>query len=544
MATPLRAGVLTAPFLALVLVFIAGWTGFGPQLTVFAQAASAWLMQSLGWLFMVVGIIAVVATVALYGLLGGIRIGGSEARPGHSAFTAIAIGVAASTSLGVLFWATAEPVYHVHQPPRSMGLLPLSLDAQTFALYASMIHWAVIANVMNALCMIVFGLTIHNLKRHPTLDGAIFRAEHARPVGSVLDSFLVFFATLMVVGAFASCAVALSGEMTRFGSNQPNAAALFAIALAMVFVIFVAGARPIRTIYAILARAALILMILMMVVTLLIGPSGDILGGGFFALWEMIWALPSMLSFTGLSNGDVWPQTWTMTHWGNAMLLAPLTGLFLSRAARGFQVGDAIFYFAIIPAAITMLWIMVFGGLAISIDEATNGSIWTAISQGSADDAAYRALWALPGGESLMIAFIALIALAFATFAAAMLHAVMRICAPGTDSDPAVGAARGSIASLWCVGLGLTGWGFASYGVGPVIDTLAKLGSLPALFVTVGFLIAALRLILRPRSLNTVKKPEPVHIDFDLGDVVANEIDGIEIDEDAAPRRRRRRKSA
>ena len=544
MATPLRAGVLTAPFLALVLVFIAGWTGFGPQLTVFAQASLAWLMQSLGWLFVVVGVVAVFAIIGIYGLLGSIRIGGADTRPGHSPFTAIAIGVAASTSLGVLFWATAEPVSHVHQPPGSMGLSPRSLDAQTFALTAAMIHWAVIANVMNALCMAVFGLTIHNLKRTPTLDGAIFRAEEARPVGSVLDSFLVFFATLMVVGAFASCAVALSGEMTRFGSNEPNPAALFALALAMIFVIFVAGARPIRTVFAMLARAALILMFLMMAVTVLIGPSADILGGGFQALWNMIWSLPSVLSFSGLSNGDTWPQTWTMTHWGNAMLLAPLIGLFLSRAARGFPVSDAIFYFSIVPAAITMLWIIVFGGLAISIDEATNGSIWAAMTQGSADDASYRALWALPGGESLMIGFIILLALAFVTFAAAMLHAVMRICAPGSDSDPAVGAARGSIASVWCLGLGLTGWGFASYGVGPVIDTLARLGGLPALFVTVGFLVAALRLVLRPRSLMTVKKSEPVHIDFDLGDVVANEIDGIEFDEDVPPRRRRRRKSA
>ena len=544
MATPLRAGVLTAPFLALVLVFIAGWTGFGPQLTMFAQGALAWLMQSLGWLFVFTGMLAVAATVALYALLNGIRIGGSEIRPGHSAFTAIAIGVAASTSLGVLFWASAEPVSHVHQPPTSLGLFPRSLDAQTFALYAAMIHWAVIANVMNALCMIVFGLTIQNLKRPPTLDGAIFRAEHVRPVGSVLDSFLVFFATIMAVGAFASCAVALSGEMSRFGSNEPNPAALFALALALVFVIFVAGARPIRTVFSMLARAALILMFAMMVVALLTGPSGDILGGGFQALWQMILSLPSMLSFTGLSNGDAWPQTWTMTHWGNAMLLSPLTGLFLSRAARGFRVGDAVYYFSIIPAFITMLWIIVFGGLAISIDEATNGSIWAAMTQGSADDAAYRALWALPGGESLMIAFIVLIALAFVTFAAAMLHAIMRICAPGSDSDAAVGSARGSAAAFWCAGLGLTGWGFASYGVGPLIDTLARLGSLPALFVTVGFLIAALRLVLRPRSLMTVKKSDPVHIELNVGDMVVNEIDGIEVDGDIPPRRRRRRKSA
>ncbi len=541
MATQLRIGVLVAPFLALFLVFVTGWLGVGPSLSNIADESLAWLMHSLGWAFVCVGVIAVAATIALYALLGHVRIGGSSLRPGHSGFSSVAIGVAASTSLGLLFWATAEPIYHVHQPPSALGFSPLTEDAQIFARYATMIHWAVIANVMNALCMTVFALTIQNLERRPTLDGAIFRADTVRPVGSVLDSFLVFFATLMAAAAFASCIAALSGEMTRFGSNEPNPAALFALALALVFVIFVTGARPIRTVFAVLARAALVLMIIMMAATLVIGPSTDILGGGLQSIWQMLLSLPSQLTYAGLSNADPWPQTWTMTHWGNAMLLAPLIGLFLSRAARGYRVSDAIFYFSIIPAGITICWIMVFGGLALSIDEATNGSIWTAINRGSADDAAYAALWSLPGGESLMIGFIILIALAFATFAAAMLHAVMRICAPGEDSDLSTAASRTSIATVWCAGVGLSGWGLASNGIGQVAEILARLGSLPALFVTVGFLIAALRLILRPRSLTEVKKPDAVKIDFDFGDVVHEEITDIEIDKAAKPRRRRRK---
>lgn len=544
MATPLRAGVLATPFLALFLVFIAGWSGYGPSMTAFAQASLSWMMGSLGWIFVVVGIAAIVAAIAIYGVLGSTRIGGAQTRPGHSAFTAVAIGVAASTSLGLLFWATAEPIYHVHQPPRSMGIVPMSDDAHVFARYATMIHWALIANIMNALCMVVFGLTTQNMGRRPTLDGMVFRGETASPVGSVLDGFLVFFATLIAVGAFASCTLTLSGEMTRFGSSTPNAAALFSVALAMLFVIFVAGARPIRTVYAMLARAALALMLLMMAATIILGPTGAILGGGLRAIWAMIWALPSMLSFTGLSVGDLWPQTWSMTHWGNAMLLAPLTGLFLSRAARGFRVSEAVFLFALAPAGVTMLWILVFGGLAISIDDLTAGSIWTAISRGGADDATYAALWSLPGGEALIVGLVVLVALAFTTFAAAMLHAVMRICAPGADDDPSTSEARASTATAWCLGLGLAGWGLASYGAGPVVDTFGRLGSLPALFVTLGFIIAAIKLILRPSSLTDAKKPEEKQFDFDLGDDFANELDDLDIDEALPPRRTKRRKSA
>ena len=192
---------------------------------------------------------------------------------------------------------------------------------------------------------------------------------------------------------------------------------------------------------------------------------------------------------------------------------------------------------------ITMLWVLVFGGLALSVDEASSGSIWAAIARGGPDDAAYTALWSLPGGESLMVGFVILIALAFSTYAAAMLHAVMRICAPGAEDSEAVGSARASVAIIWCAGLGIAGWGLASYGVNSVVETLARIGSLPALVGMAGFLFAALRLVARPGSLNVAIKPDPVQIELDLGEI-ADEIDEIESDLARAPRRRKRRKSA
>ena len=75
------------------------------------------------------------------------------------------------------------------------------------------------------------------------------------------------------------------------------------------------------------------------------------------------------------------------------------------------------------------------------------------------------------------------------------------------------------------------------------METLSRLGSLPALLVITGFLIAALRLAFSPGSLNITIKPDPVQIDLDLGEI-ADEIDEIERGVVRAPRRRKRRKSA
>ncbi len=539
METPLRAGVLAAPFIALALLFVAGWAGYGAVVATMAGMALHSVFDAVGWLFIWVGLGVIVVTVIVSMVIGDVRIGGRSGRPVHSAFGAVAVGLAASTSLGLMFWASAGPLHHVNAPPASLDLVARSLDAQSFALYATMIHWGLIPHLLNALCLIVFGLSTQNLKRAPSVGGAILRQRSEDPFALALNAVLVFFATLVVIGAFTSSILALSREMSRFGSDTPNASALFAVALAMIFVIFVAGARPVRAVYGTLARATLILMLMMIVAVIILGPTGKIIGWGLRSIWHMILALPSMLSFTGMTTGDPWPTVWTASHWAMAMLAAPFIGLFLSRAAKGFLVAEAVFYFCVVPALVTMLWILAFGGLSLALDEATSGSLWQTITRGGDDKAVYTALWGVPGGESLIVGFMIILALTFATFAAAMLHSVMRLCAPGPESDVVTGEARASVANIWCIGVALGGWGLAATSAGPIADDLGRLGAVPALVVILCFIVAALRLTIRPAVLEPPPKSDPMQVDLDLGTMIADTIEDADLD--LRPRKRRKK---
>ena len=542
METPLRAGVLAAPFIALALLFIAGWLGYGAPVVAMAGAALQVVFDTVGWVFIWAGLAVIVATVLVSMIIGDVRIGGRSGKPVQTPFGAIAIGLAASTSLGLMFWASAGPLHHVNNPPASLDVVARSLDAQSFALYATVIHWGIIPHLLNALCLLVFGLATQNLNRPPTIGGAIFREKAEGPFAMVLGALLVFFATLMVVGAFKSSILALSREMSRFGSDTPNAAALFAVALAMMFVIFVAGARPVRMLYGTLARATLILMLIMIVAVIILGPTGQIIGWGLRAIWQMIFALPSMLTFTGMSSGDPWPTVWSASHWAVAMLTAPFIGLFLSRAAKGFLVAEAVLYFCIVPALITMLWVLAFGGLSLALDEATSGSLWQAIGRGGDDKAVYTALWGIPGGESLMVGFMICLALSFATFAAAMLHSVMRLCAPGPEGDIDTGEARASVASAWCTGVALGGWGLASLGAGTIADDLGRLGAIPALIAILCLIVAALRLTIRPMALEPPPKGEPMQVDLDLSAMIADTLEDSDTETTGLLRPRKRRK--
>ena len=549
MTSPLRTGVLLAPFVGIVLIFFAGWAGMAPTLSAVLDTARGGVIEALGWVFSGAALVVIVVMAVAYFALDHIRIGGPDARTGLTTLSAIAVGVAASTSLGLLFWAAAEPIYHAHMPPASMGIAAMSEPAQLFARVATYLHWSITAHALNGLFMVGFGLAAQNTGTRPSLDEVIAGSPGEglppRTAGTILDGIIIFFATLATAAALASCVVALSGEMIRFSPFAPNAPGLLALTVAVGFTVMVAAARPIRRFYSTLGKIGLMLMALLITGVVILGPTGDILSGGLHALWQMLLSFPAMMTFTGYESGDPWPQTWTQTHWASWMMLAPLVGMFLSRAARGFTVGEALLLFCVVPALVSILWIAVFGGLALSVDEATRGGIWTAIQRGGADDAAYAALWTLPGGEALVVGFVALVVLSFTTFAAGILHAIMHICAPGEDTLPEVITARRNAATLWCTCFCIAGWGLAISGRGPFIETVARVGGAPALAITLATVFAVVRFCFRPRAVSGTPKRSPVQIDFDLGDAVAPSRRRMTLDEDEPlPRRRKKRKSA
>ncbi|MEL6416059.1 MAG: BCCT family transporter, partial [Pseudomonadota bacterium] len=65
--------------------------------------------------------------------LGKIRIGGESATPLISRWNWVAISLTTTVAIGIVFWGTAEPLYHL-SPPDSTGIKPDTQDAQRFSL--------------------------------------------------------------------------------------------------------------------------------------------------------------------------------------------------------------------------------------------------------------------------------------------------------------------------------------------------------------------------------------------------------------------------
>ena len=82
--------------------------------------SNRWILVNFGWLFSISGIIFLIIVVGLYfSPFGKVKIGGSKAKPMLCKFEWFSITLTTGIAIGILFWATAEPMYHLVAPPTS-----------------------------------------------------------------------------------------------------------------------------------------------------------------------------------------------------------------------------------------------------------------------------------------------------------------------------------------------------------------------------------------------------------------------------------------
>ena len=105
--------------------------------------------------------------------LGSIRIGGSEAKPILNRWRWFSITLTTTIAIGILFWATAEPLYHLYAPPSGMAE-PESKDAARFAMSTMFLHWTFTPYGIYTLAGLVFALVYYNLRQPFSLGSMLY----------------------------------------------------------------------------------------------------------------------------------------------------------------------------------------------------------------------------------------------------------------------------------------------------------------------------------------------------------------------------------
>lgn len=497
---PVRPMVFYVPLGILVATVVASLIDHD-GLTSGATVLNGWILANFSSLFSW-GSFAFVLTVvwAFISPLGKVRIGGPTAKPMLSRWNWFSITLCTTIAIGILFWATAEPLFHLNGPPAARGLTPGSEEAARFAVASLFMHWSFTPYAIYTVPALAFALAYHNLGRDYSLKAPLSLVL-GRGVkgfgGDAIDTIAIF---ALIAGIAATLGTGMksisSGVATATGlAAGPGMQAGVTVAIVLTFVISsITGLqRGIKVLSDINTRFFFLLALFI----LFVGPTGAMLSRGLVGLGDyMSEFLPRSLGL-GPDHDELWSQAWTVFYWANWLSWAPVTALFLGRIARGYTVRAFILVNFFGPACFGILWMTIFGGAALEIEFAEGGTLGALLATSGPEAIAYAVLERYPLAALLVAVFVFTSFISYVTAADSNTEAIASVCRKGNDHDSEAvdkGASNVRLKATLALFIGATAWALTAYSGIDGVRMLSNLGGFPALILVALMNVALLLL--------------------------------------------------
>ena len=305
---------------------------------------------------------------------GRIRLGGKDAEAEHTTLSWLSMLFAAGMGIGLMFWSVAEPAAYFTGWGGStpLNVTPETPEAFKVAMGATMFHWglhpwAIYAVVALSLAFFTYNkglpLSIRSIF-YPILgDKAWGWPGHIIDILAVLAT-LFGLATSLGLGAQQASA----GINHVFGFEGGVGSQILVITgvtlLAVVSVI-----RGIDGGVKLLSNVNMLIALVLLVFVCLVGfavSMGNIPNTVMGYVENII-----PLSNPHGREDETWMHGWTVFYWAWWISWSPFVGMFIARVSRGRTIREFLTAVLLIPTAVTILWMSIYGGIAI--DQVVNG---------------------------------------------------------------------------------------------------------------------------------------------------------------------------
>ena len=299
--------------------------------------------------------------------LGKIRIGGKAAKSEHSTLSWIAMLFAAGMGIGLLFWGVAEPTaYFTNWWGTPFNVEPFTEEARSLALAATIYNWGVHGWAIYGIVALSLAFFAYNKGLPLSIRSVFYPIVGDRAwgwLGHCVD-ILAVLATLFGLATSLGLGAqqATSGINYVFGLEGGIGMQLVVIA----FVTFIAILSVIRGIdggVKVLSNINMVFAFALLIFVMIVG--FDII----------VVSVPDTLvayveNFVGLSNpygrdDTAWMHGWTVFYWAWWISWSPFVGMFIARISKGRTVREFLCAVIFIPTLVTLVWMAVFGGIAI-----------------------------------------------------------------------------------------------------------------------------------------------------------------------------------
>ncbi|MCQ0987316.1 BCCT family transporter [Jiella marina] len=364
------------PISASIIIVFVGFALLFPGL---ADSFFGWLRPAItstfDWLFLMAGNIFVLFCLFLVvSPLGKIRLGGQDAKPEFGYFGWFAMLFAAGMGIGLMFYGVSEPITHFStsmEGGASAPLMGVAGDedaARRLGMAATIYHWALHPWAIYAVVALALAFFSYNWGLPLTMRSVFYPMLGDKAWGwpghfiDILAVFATLFGLATSLGYGAEQAVGglnyLFGVPDTMFSNIVLIALITGAALVSVVAGLDAGVRR-------LSEINMVLAFLLMVFIFAVGPTMDLIQGFVGNTVAYFRELIPLSNPFGRED-DGYRQGWTSFYWAWWMSWSPFVGMFIARVSRGRTVREFITCVLIIPTIVSIIWMTIFGGTALT----------------------------------------------------------------------------------------------------------------------------------------------------------------------------------
>lgn len=457
-----------------------------------AKEVNDYFITKLGAIFAVAPLFFLVICAALYiHPIGRTKIGGENAKPLLSNFKWFSITICTTIATGLLFWGTAEPLFHIQNPPLKYADAD---NRNVFALSALYMHWSVLPYAIYSLAGIAFAVGFYNKKlpfRVGTMWFEFSKNGKNKTLYNIFDGLSLFS---LVAGMAASLGVGIllltNGVARTF--NLDNSAFLMAIVT-----ILLVGTFIISSVSGLQKGIAKLSSLNFFLFIILLG--FFIINLNFTEVIPLVKKGVKHFVSNGLSDSllyfkegnQKWATEWTIFNWSNWMAWTPITALFLGRIGYGRTIRQFININLLLPSLFGIVWLSIVSGTTL-ISNKLNNNVLIDILQ--AEDGVSNIIFYLINeltlGSILVVVFLLTVFLSFVTAADSNTDAMSNLSTEDFSSEET--DAPKSIKIIWGVFIGVLAWVMVSFSTGDKasglegVKILSNIGGIFALFILIG----------------------------------------------------------
>lgn len=430
-------------------VLIVGFIIFGSLFSETAAALfsflQAFIAEKFRWLFIILFNMALVFCIYLTASrYGDIRLGKQTERPQYSLFSWIAMLFSAGIGIGLVYWGTAEPLYHFMAPPLGEAE---TLESAKQAMNLSFLHWGLHAWAIYTI--VALSLAYFHFRRglplsirstlYPILGQRIYGKW-----GHTVDVLAVFGTMFGVVTSLGLGVMQINAGLEGLFGIPSTLAVQFII---IAFVTSLACGSLMLGLDKGIKRLSDINMGLtgiLLAFMVILGPTLFIFDSFIENVGNYLANIVTLSTWSEAYSNTDWQSAWTIFYWAWWVSWSPFVGVFIARISRGRTIREFVFGVLLIPMTILFFWFTTFGGVAIQMEllagmnpEVVSPGLVTAV-QADYGSAIFKLVEYYPLTKPITLLIVVMIVLWFVTSSDSASFVIDMLTAGGDTNPPKI----------------------------------------------------------------------------------------------------------